>query len=93
MLITKQNGSSPGGLPHFAIQCCTNFVGKGARMSRGRKQVHRPRSARATVSIAPDTYQTIQAIAKQKKVSAAWVIRDAVDKYVAEQWPLLQRTT
>jgi predicted transcriptional regulator len=62
-------------------------------MSRGRKRIHQPRSARATVSIAPDTYQTIQAIAKQKKVSTAWVIRDAVDKYVAEQWPLLQRTS
>lgn len=62
-------------------------------MNRGRKPLHRPRSTRATVSISPDTYQTIQAIAKQKKVSAAWVIRDAVDKYVAEQWPLLQRTS
>ena len=31
---------------------------------------------------------TLQEIAKQKKVSVAWVIRDAAEKYIAEQWPL-----
>jgi hypothetical protein len=28
-------------------------------------------------------------LAAQKKVSLAWVVRDAAEKYVAEQWPLL----
>lgn len=93
MLIERINNSHRGELPRFALQCCTDFAAKGGHMSRGRKRVHRQRSARATVSIAPDTYQTVQAIAKQKKVSAAWVIRDAVDKYVAEQWPLLHRAS
>jgi hypothetical protein len=27
-------------------------------------------------------------LAKQKKVSIAWVVREAVDKYVADKWPL-----
>ncbi len=94
VLIQNNNLMLVHDLRHFALQCCTDFAAnKRGNMSRRRKQPLRPRSTRATVSIAPDTYLTIQAIAKQKKVSAAWVIRDAVDKYVAEQWPLLQRTS
>ena len=34
--------------------------------------------------------QPVQAylIAKEKKVSLAWVVREAADKYIAEKWPL-----
>ena len=56
---------------------------------RGRKPTGRPRAMRATASLPPEIYQTLQDIAKQKKVSVAWVIRDAAEKYVADQWPLL----
>lgn len=45
---------------------------------------------RASVTFPPDLYQTLEAIAKSKKVSVAWVVRDAAEKYVAEQWPLLE---
>lgn len=55
---------------------------------RGRKPTGTPRATRATASLPPDVYQTLQDIAKQKKVSVAWVIREAAEKYVAEQWPL-----
>jgi len=34
-------------------------------------------------------YKTIEDLAKRKKVSIAWVVREAVEKYVADQWPLL----
>ena len=92
-LIKNDNTLLKSDVRQFALQCCTDFVAnKRGCMSRRRKETHRQRSTRATVSIAPDTYSIIQAIAKQKKVSAAWVIRDAVDKYVAEELPLLQRT-
>lgn len=57
---------------------------------RGRKSSGKPRAARASVSLPPDIYSTLQDIAKQKKVSTAWVIRDAAEKYIAEQWPLLE---
>jgi metal-responsive CopG/Arc/MetJ family transcriptional regulator len=43
---------------------------------------------RASVSFPPDLYRTLEEIAKQKKVSVAWVVRDATEKYVADQWPL-----
>ena len=44
---------------------------------------------RASVSFPPQLYRIIEEIAKQKKVSVAWVVRDAAEKYVADQWPLL----
>ena len=43
---------------------------------------------RASVTFPPDLYRTLEQIAKQKKVSSAWVVRDAAEKYVTDQWPL-----
>ena len=40
---------------------------------------------RASISFPPDLYETLEEIAKQKKVSLAWVVRDAAEKYVADQ--------
>lgn len=48
---------------------------------------------RASVTFPPELYQTLEAIAKSKKVSVAWVVRDAAEKYVADQWPLLGRNS
>ncbi|MCO5977551.1 ribbon-helix-helix protein, CopG family [Ideonella oryzae] len=56
---------------------------------RGRKPSGKPRAARATASLPPEVYSTLQDIARQKKVSVAWVIRDAAERYINEQWPLL----
>jgi hypothetical protein len=44
---------------------------------------------RASVSFPPELYKTIDDLAKRKKVSIAWIVRDAVEKYVADEWPLL----
>lgn len=46
---------------------------------------------RASITFPPDIYRTLEQIAKQKKVSIAWVVRDAAEKYVADQWPLLEQ--
>jgi predicted transcriptional regulator len=54
----------------------------------GRPRIDQTPSIRATISIPGETYQVVEALAEQKKVSFAWVVRDALDKYVAEQWPL-----
>ena len=43
---------------------------------------------RASVTFPPDLYQALEDIARQHKVSIAWVVRDAVEKYVADKWPL-----
>jgi len=42
-----------------------------------------------TASLPADICETLRDIADQKKVSVAWVIREAAEKYVADQWPLL----
>ncbi|MBS0155193.1 MAG: ribbon-helix-helix protein, CopG family [Nitrospira sp.] len=43
---------------------------------------------RASSSYPRELYQTLEEIAREKKVSIAWVMRDAAEKYVAERWPL-----
>ncbi len=45
-------------------------------------------SVRATISFPPQIYETLEEIAKRKKVSLAWVVREAAERYVGEQWPL-----
>ena len=47
-------------------------------------------AVRASISFPPALYETLEDIAKQKKVSLAWVVRDAAEKYVADQRPLLR---
>lgn len=46
---------------------------------------------RASVTFPSELYQTLEQIAKQKKVSVAWVVRDAAEKYVEGQWPLFTK--
>jgi hypothetical protein len=48
-------------------------------------------TVRASISFPVDTYQTLEGLAKQKKVSLAWVVRDAAEKYVAEEKPQSQK--
>ena len=40
-------------------------------------------AVRASISFPPDLYQTLDEIAKRKKVSLAWVVRDAGERYAA----------
>ena len=42
-------------------------------------------SVRASISFPLDLYETLENLAKQKKVSMAWVVRDAAEKYVADR--------
>ena len=48
-------------------------------------------SVRASISFPRDLYKTLQQIAQQKKVSLAWVVRDAVEQYVFDKWPLFEQ--
>ena len=57
--------------------------GDGRKMkAQGTAQV------RATISFPPEVYETLEEIAKEKKVSLAWVVREAAEKYIADKWPL-----
>jgi metal-responsive CopG/Arc/MetJ family transcriptional regulator len=40
---------------------------------------------RASVTFPAELYQALEEIARQKRVSLAWVVRDAAEKYVADE--------
>lgn len=42
---------------------------------------------RASISFPPSIYRSLEELAKQKKVSVAWVVRDAAEKYLANEKP------
>jgi predicted DNA-binding protein len=45
---------------------------------------------RATISFPSEIYQVLEDIARQKKVSLAWVVREASEQYIADKWPLFK---
>jgi hypothetical protein len=45
-------------------------------------------AVRASISFPPDVYETLEMIAKGKKVSLAWVVREAAEQYIGGKWPL-----
>ena len=49
------------------------------------------KSTRTTVSLPSEDYEELEKIAVKNKVSVAWVIREAVSHYLAEQVPLLRQ--
>ena len=46
---------------------------------------------RTSVGFPSDLYRTLEQIAEKQKVSVGWIVRDAAEKYVAEQYPLFAR--
>ena len=61
-------------------------------MSASKKQVQATKSVRTSVTLPRDVYETLVLLAKDKRVTVAWVIRDASEKYVGEAWPLLRES-
>lgn len=49
-----------------------------------------PKTVRTTVSMPAKDYEHLERLAKQKKVSVAWVVREAVDQYLAAELPLFR---
>jgi metal-responsive CopG/Arc/MetJ family transcriptional regulator len=61
---------------------------------RGRKRTAKAEgggSVRASISFPSDVYKELDDIAREKRVSLAWVVRDAAEKYLAERWPLFAK--
>lgn len=46
------------------------------------------KTIRTSVSFPHELYETLELLAKEKKVSVAWIVRDATEKYVVDQCPL-----
>ena len=61
-----------------------------AKKAKGTMKMASKSALRASVGFPPELYRTLEKMAKQKKVSLAWVVREAAEKYVADQWPLFQ---
>jgi hypothetical protein len=59
--------------------------------AKKKAKVQNRSAVRASISFSPDAYQTLELIAREKKVSMAWVVRDAVDKYIEGRWPLFAK--
>lgn len=64
------------------------LVNRGASMKLRKKPGTTKRSraeahVRASISFPSERYALLEKIAKQKKVSLAWVVREAVDAYVS----------
>jgi hypothetical protein len=49
-------------------------------------------SVRASISFPAERYEVLEEIARQKKVSLAWVVREAVENYIADKWPLFSQS-
>ena len=65
-------------------------------MTRGVKRKQKPElvegaSVRATISFPSELYKTLEGIARDKKVSLAWVVREAAEQYIADKWPLFRK--
>jgi predicted transcriptional regulator len=61
-----------------------------AKPGNGRKKtkIQSTSAVRASISFPSDIYETLDSIAKQKKVSLAWVVREAAEQYIGAKWPL-----
>jgi len=51
----------------------------------GGRKAHKKAAVRASITFPPALYSTLEEIAREKKVSLAWVVRDASERYAAER--------
>ena len=49
-------------------------------------------AVRASISFPSDVYETLESIAREKRVSLAWVVREAAENYIADKWPLFVKS-
>jgi len=61
---------------------------KSLKGKQGKMKGQSMAAIRASISFPPKIYEMLEEIAKEKKVSLAWVVREASEKYIAERWPL-----
>jgi hypothetical protein len=70
-------------------------IGRDNQVTRGANRNQKPEregtTVRATISFSIEVYKMLEAIAREKKVSLAWVVREAAENYVADKWPLFAK--
>jgi predicted transcriptional regulator len=60
-------------------------------MATGKQKKRKSAMPRVSVSLSPEVHATLEQIAQEKKVSVAWVMRDAAEQYIAAKWPLFSQ--
>lgn len=60
------------------------------RQKEKRSKTKSGAALRASVSFPRELYRSLEDVAKRKKVSLAWVVREATEHYIAEAWPLFR---
>jgi metal-responsive CopG/Arc/MetJ family transcriptional regulator len=60
------------------------MVTMASSKQRTRSRRAAPEITRASVSFPANVYEKLERIAEAKKVSLAWVVREAAERYVAE---------
>jgi metal-responsive CopG/Arc/MetJ family transcriptional regulator len=58
--------------------------------ARRNEKLQSSAAIRASISFPPEVYKVLEDIAKEKKVSLAWVVREAAEQYLAQKWPLFR---
>lgn len=68
------------------VAWCTTRLGvRMTEKKHGKERGKNARQPRASITFPPKLYRTLEILAKEKKVSIAWVVREAAEKYVADQ--------
>ena len=49
-------------------------------------------TTRTSITFPQEVYESLEDIAKKKKVSLAWVVREAAEQYIADQHPLFGKS-
>lgn len=80
------------GLPLLVVFCTVavyrGAVGEVLDMLEKNERKAKDGMPRASVSFPPEMYRVLEDLAAKKKVSIAWVVREAVEKYLGDQYPL-----
>lgn len=63
---------------HTGVKWC-NMV---QRRTRKKEHLPEPEKTRVSVTFPTEYYKRLQQVADKKRVSVAWVVRDAVEKYL-----------
>ena len=58
---------------------------------RQRRKARRRIQPRVSVTFPPELYSALVDLAKRRKVSVAWIVRDAADQYILAQSPALNQ--
>ncbi len=72
------------------MQAGRHFMKAKTGKAKGMRPESTSTAVRATITFPGEVYATLEEIAKQKKVSLAWVVREAAEQYLTDKWPLLR---